>query len=177
MTTNSLRLRRAFRRRERDAETADKSIVDLGPLFGQVGYRLRLAQLAMFRDFLRTFAEVAIRPAQFGVLTVIEHNPGLKQADVSAALGIKRTNLVALLDSLEERGYARREAASDRRSYALYLTTKGTALMQRLRELHEVHERRMLAKVGEEGRVQLLTLLAMIRDTAEPSWLEQDEET
>jgi DNA-binding MarR family transcriptional regulator len=179
---SNIRVRRAYHRRDTenlanvtDADTVDRRFVDIGPLPNHVGYLMRRAWLAMFQDFLRTFAEVAIRPAQYAVLTVIELNPGLKQADVSAALGIKRTNLVALLDELEERGFARREAAAgDRRSYALYLTNKGTALMQRLRELHELHESRMLARVGEEGRAQLLTLLATVRDAMGPTQEEEE---
>jgi DNA-binding MarR family transcriptional regulator len=183
MTTN-IRARRVFRGRDAefptndaDAETPGSRIVDLGPLPGQVGYLMRRAWVAMSQDFLHTFADVAIRPSQYGVLLIIERNPGLKQADVSAALGIKRTNLVALLDGLEERGFARREAATgDRRSYALYLTSKGMALLQRLCELHELHESRMLARIGEEGRTQLLALLAAVREAFGPSQLEQDKE-
>jgi DNA-binding MarR family transcriptional regulator len=158
-------------------ETIAGRIVDLGPLPGQVGYMMRRAWLAMSQDFLRTFADVAIRPAQFGVLLIIERNPGLKQADVSAALGIKRTNLVALLDGLEERGFARREeAAGDRRSYALHLTSKGMALLERLRELHAEHESRMIARIGEEGRAQLLSLLAAVRDAFGPLQLESEKD-
>jgi DNA-binding MarR family transcriptional regulator len=183
MTTN-IRLRRAFREHDgefpangADAEPLANRNVDLGPLPGQVGFLMRRAWLAMSQDFLRTFADVAIRPAQYGVLLIIEHNPGLKQAEVSAALGIKRTNLVALLDGLEERGFAQREAAtSDRRSYALHLTSKGTALLQHLRELHELHESRMIALIGEEGRAQLLVLLAAVREAFGPSQLEQDKD-
>ena len=138
---------------------------------------MRRAWLAMSQDFLRTFAEVAIRPAQYSVLLLIETNPGLKQTEVSDALGIKRTNLVALLDGLEERGFARREAAAgDRRSYALYLTSKGTALLQHVRELHDLHESRMIARIGEDGRAQLLRLLAALRDVYGPSQLEQDKD-
>jgi DNA-binding MarR family transcriptional regulator len=183
MTTN-IRVRRALRGRDAEfpvngaaRETPGNRIIDLGPLPDILGFRMRRAWLAMSQDFLRTFAEVAIRPAQYGVLMIIELNPGLKQADVSAALGIKRTNLVALLDGLEERGLARREAAAgDRRSYALHLTSKGTALLQRLRELHTLHESRLLAKIGEEGCAQLLALLAAVRDAFGPSQLEQDKE-
>jgi DNA-binding MarR family transcriptional regulator len=183
MTTN-IRARRAFHERDgefptngADAEPLANRNVDLGPLPGQVGFLMRRAWLAMSQDFLRTFADVAIRPAQYGVLLIIEHNPGLKQAEVSAALGIKRTNLVALLDGLEERGFARREAAtSDRRSYALHLTSKGTALLQHLRELHELHESRMIASIGEEGRARLLALLAAVRGAFGPSQLEQDKD-
>jgi DNA-binding MarR family transcriptional regulator len=143
--------------------------IDYGPLPGMIGYVLRRAQLATFQDFMRAFAEVDIRPAQFAVLAIIENNPGLKQSQVSAALGIKRTNLVALLDALEERGLAERlSVVGDRRSYALHLTEKGVALMQRLREIGAEHERRLMTHIGEEGRDQLLALLRGVLEAVGP---------
>src|SRR6267142_2756435 len=48
-----------------------------GPLENQLGYLLRRAQIAVFRDFFAVFNEFDIRPAEYSVLTVIECNPGL----------------------------------------------------------------------------------------------------
>src|SRR5947207_4990676 len=115
-------------------------VVDLGPLPGLIGYALRRAQVVVFQDFFRTFATFDIRPAQLAVLIVIERNPGLKQSQVCAALGIKRTNFVGLLDSLQRRGLAeRRPAAQDRRSHALHLTADGVALLRKLKPLMKMH--------------------------------------
>src|SRR2546421_11132604 len=92
-----------------------KADVDLGPLPELIGYVLRRAQLVVFQDFFSTFAPFDISPAQFAVLTVIERNPGLTQSQVAAALGIKRTNFVGLLDELERRALAeRRQAPRDK---------------------------------------------------------------
>src|SRR5262245_40766970 len=100
--------------------------VDVGPLAGMVGYALRRAQLAVFDDVITQFAELDLRPAQYSVLVLLGHTPGLKQSDVAAALGIQRANFVVLFDGLERRGLALRSAApNDRRSYALYLTEEG----------------------------------------------------
>lgn len=134
--------------------------VDLGDLPSLSGYMLRRAQFAAFNDFLRFFDDLGIRPVHYGVMTVIDSNPGLKQSQISEALGIKRANLVAILDALERRGIARREAvATDRRSYALRLTEKGTALMKEMRVRAIEHEKRIAGVIGEEGRRQLLQLL------------------
>jgi DNA-binding MarR family transcriptional regulator len=142
-----------------------KPRVDLGPLPGLIGYVLRRAQLVVFQDFFAAFAPYDIRPAQFAVLTVIERNPGLTQSQVAAALGIKRTNFVGMLNVLETRGLAeRRQAARDRRSYALYLTTDGASLMRKLKPVLKTHESRMIAKVGADGRDRLLALLHGIAD-------------
>ena len=108
------------------ARTRKTKDIDLGPLPELIGYVLRRAQLVVFQDFFAAFAPFDIRPAQFSVLTVIERNPGLTQSQVAEALGIKRTNFVGMLDELEKRGLAeRRQAARDKRSYALYLTADG----------------------------------------------------
>lgn len=144
--------------------------VDLSPLPDRVGYVLRRAQLAVFKDFNRTCAEYDIRPAQYSVLTVIENNPGLKQIEISTALGIKRTNLVALLDLLEQRGLARREPVpSDRRSYALFLTSKGKAFMDRVHSSVARHEDNVNGALGDKGREQLLHLLNRILDKIGPA--------
>jgi DNA-binding MarR family transcriptional regulator len=139
--------------------------IDLGPLPELIGYVLRRAQLVVFQDFFAAFEPFDIRPAQFSVLTVIERNPGLTQSQVAEALGIKRTNFVGMLDALEARGLTeRRQGERDKRSYALYLTAEGNALMRKLKPVLKAHESRMIAKIGEEGRDQLVALLHEIVD-------------
>lgn len=142
------------------ARSSAAPAVDLDVLDRVVGYLLRRAQLAVFHDFFETFSKVNVRPAQFSVLVVIDRNPGLKQTQIADALGIKRTNFVSLVDGLERRGLAeRRTSDHDRRSSALYLTDAGKALVRKLRRMVEVHDRRVTARIGEDGHRQLMTLL------------------
>jgi DNA-binding MarR family transcriptional regulator len=144
------------------AQTPSETI-DLGHLPGLIGYMLRRAQLAVFQDFARTYSKFGIRPAQYAVLTIIERNPGLKQKDVSEALGIKRANFVAMCDELEKLGLAiRRQVATDRRSYALHLTRKGELLMKKLHAANREHEARLIGEIGQEGRDQLIPLLTAL---------------
>jgi DNA-binding MarR family transcriptional regulator len=150
---------RRVKRRTR-APARRRGDIDLGPLPGLIGYMLRRAQITVFQDIFRAFSTVDIRPAQFLVLTIIEHNPGRTQSQVSAALRIKRTNFVALFDSLESRGLAvRRPAPSDRRSHALHLTAAGKAVMRRLKQMVDKLEAGMVARIGADGREELLKLL------------------
>lgn len=137
--------------------------LDLGPLPGFVGYMLRRAQLLVFDDFIRTMAAIGLRPASFSVLAVIDANPGSTQSAVSEALGLQRTNLVAIIDSLEERGIAKRTPArTDRRSHALYLTPKGKRLLAKAMKLQAEHEQRILSKLGAGDPERLLTLLTRL---------------
>jgi DNA-binding MarR family transcriptional regulator len=137
--------------------------VDLGPLHGYLGYALRRAQMLSYGDFIAALAELDLSPGQFGVLTVIDKNPGLRQSDVSRALGIQKTNFVALQNGFERRGLAvRKAAADDRRSYALYLTPAGQALLRRARAAQARHEARLVRRIGEQGREQLMDLLTRL---------------
>ncbi len=134
--------------------------LNLGPLTEYVGYALRRAQLATVARFLGALQDVDLRPTQFAVLTVIKENPGVRQSEVCAALGIQKANFVPLLNKLQRRGLAVRKAGiSDRRSSALHLTPDGEALLQRARALHDTYESGIADRLGSRGRNQLLELL------------------
>ncbi len=140
--------------------------VDLGPLARGLGFALRRAQAAVAEDFADRFRPEDIRPSQFAVLTVLRHNPGLRQTQVSFALGIKRTNFVPLLDELEYRGLAeRRRVPGDRRAAALFLTKDGAATLDRLEALAAAQDTLFLARVGgPDNHAILLGLLRRVSD-------------
>jgi DNA-binding MarR family transcriptional regulator len=166
--------RRASTRRHRSRADADGGPdldttstqarqVDMGKMHGYLGYLLRRAQMLAYADFIAELSELNLSPGQFGVLTVIDTNPGLRQSEVSAALGIQKTNFVAVLNEFERRGLAeRRAAAGDRRSYALYLTAQGKALLRRARAAQARHEARLVEPLAAKERTQLLGLLAKL---------------
>lgn len=142
------------------AGSAGPRPIDLGPLPTVIGYKLRRAQLAVFAEFRKVFAASDIRPAQYAALTVIQRNPGLKQAELCAALGVKRANFAALFEPLERHGLAaRRTLAGDRRSNALTLTAKGEAAMRRIEAKHAALEARIVSRIGTAGRDALVELL------------------
>ncbi|MDB6091338.1 MAG: MarR family transcriptional regulator [Gammaproteobacteria bacterium] len=131
-----------------------------GPLADYVGYALRRAQMSSVTGFVDAMKEVDLRPTQFAVLTLINENPGVRQNDICAALGLQKANFVPLLNELQRRGLAvRKEGIADRRSSALHLTPQGVALLQRALQLHSKWEERLLARLGTRGRAQLLALL------------------
>ena len=154
--------------RARRSASSSSETIDLGHLPDLVGYALRQAQLAVFRDFLKTFSRFNIRPVQYGILTVIERNPGLKQQHVCLAIGIRRANFVTLLDDLEHRGIARRgPSAHDQRASALYLTKKGEAFLRKLRKANKDHEKRIAAGLSDGDRKLLIRLLGTVKTSAD----------
>ena len=134
--------------------------VRFGPLNDYIGYWLRRAQLWTMTGFIETMKELDLRPTQFSVLILINENPGIRQTEVCAALGLQKANFVPLLNELERRGLAlRKVGAPDRRSSALYLTSQGETLLQRANLLHAQWEGEIGARLGTRGREQLRELL------------------
>ena len=139
--------------------------VEVGRLADRLGYVLRRAQIAVFQDFFASFAEYDIRPAQYSTMTIIEANPGLSQTQVADALGIQKTNFVAMIGALEKRGLVRREpSATDRRTYRLFLTPKGEALVAELHGVAEAHDRRIADLIGQKAFDGLFSPMRAIAD-------------
>jgi len=137
--------------------------VDFGLLPDLVGYHLRKAQVAIFQDFAASLQGLDIRPGQFGVLILIDANPGLNQSELGEAMGVDRSTVVAVIDRLEDRGLvARQPAPNDRRSYALELTAAGRSLLARLRPLVATHEARLAEGLSPSEQAQLIAMLRRV---------------
>jgi DNA-binding MarR family transcriptional regulator len=110
--------------------------VHLGRLAGNLGYRLRVAQLRIFSAFASVASEHALTPTQFAALLLIEANPGIKQTDLADALDVDRSTMVRLVDRCAEAKLVRRGSSKlDRRVAPPVLTARGRALIDRLEPL------------------------------------------
>jgi DNA-binding MarR family transcriptional regulator len=143
--------------------------VRLGPLSGYVGFVLRRIQIAVFADFIASLSELDLKAAQYSLLEIVDANPGLRQSEAAAALGIQKANFVGLVRKLERRSLLqRRRSVADRRSYALHLQPGGRRLLAVARALHHAHESRLAAQLGSGGRERLLQLLTRLASGVEP---------
>jgi DNA-binding MarR family transcriptional regulator len=122
-----------------------------------IGYRLRVAQQAVFRDFAASVGELS--PGRAGMLLLIEANPGVPQGRLAEAVRLDRSTMVGVVDTLEARGLIERRRGSDRRTNGLWLTREGRLLASRLRRRIERHERRVAGHLSAAERAQLLALL------------------
>jgi DNA-binding MarR family transcriptional regulator len=133
-----------------------------GALPGLLGYRLRLAQQAVFRDFAASVGEVS--PGRVGLLLLVEANPGVTQSRLARAVHLDRSTMVGVVDTLEGRGLIERRRGEDRRTNGLWLTRAGRGLIARLKERIELHERRVAARLSGAERAQLIALLEKLAD-------------
>ena len=135
----------------------------LGLLPGLLGYQLRLAQRAIFDDFAAATGELDMSPGLFGMLVIIEANPGLKQTELANAARLDRSSLVPALDKLEARGLvARRASVEDRRVNGISLTAPGAALLKKLKQRVARHEERLVSNLTARERDTLVALLRRI---------------
>jgi DNA-binding MarR family transcriptional regulator len=136
--------------------------IALGDLSNNLGYRIRRAQLWVFKDVSRQLAPFDISIAQFSVLSIINTNPGINQLAIASVLAIERAGLGRLVERLERQGLVARTASStNRRYYVLHLTTAGAALLVRLRSLIAQHEKALAQKLGSRAYKQLLRTLSI----------------
>lgn len=132
----------------------------LGPL---VGYHLRRAFGAFAADFANAMQGTGMRQVLIGILAVVEGSPGINQGAVGRVLGIKRANMVSLINELVDmKLIARVVDTADRRAFSLTITDSGRAMLSDCLARIEAHERAMLAGFSDSERAMLLDLLSRI---------------
>jgi DNA-binding MarR family transcriptional regulator len=136
--------------------------IALGDLSGNLGYRIRRAQLWVFKDVSRRLAPFDLSPAQFSVLAVVDANPGINQLAIASALDIERAGLGRLVDRLEQQGMVTRTASVVHpRYYVLHLTAAGAKLLDRVRPVIVESEKALAEKLGSNAHQGMLQTLSI----------------
>lgn len=140
--------------------------LDRGPLPGLYGYNLRIAQVAVFENFVEVVGQGlagrmgGLTPGRFSLLVLLKANPGINQTALSRGVGVDKSTLTPALDQLEKKGLIQRErTAQDRRTYALSLSPAGEALLAELMTKVLQHEKNIVAGLTPAERSTLNRLL------------------
>lgn len=148
---------------DNESDLDNGGVIEFGLLPGFLGYHIRLAQMAIFKDFVTSLQQYEITPTTFGALVLIEANPGIKQSELAEAIQLDRSTVVPLIDRLEKRQLVARERlANDRRANALRVTAKGVTLLDELKPLVIEHERRLISRLSDNEQKKLIDLLGKI---------------
>ena len=148
--------------KQKPRDEAAEEILDQGVLPELLGYQLRLAQLAVFNDFQATARDLGVSPGRFGMLVLVEANPGVTQTRLARAVGLDRSTMVAVLDQLEGRGLLERRRGEDRRTNGLWITRAGRAVLARMKGRVVAHEARIAARLSATERETLRSLLGRL---------------
>ena len=131
-------------------------------LLARLGFEIKARSIA-------EFAEEGFTPYHFSVLALLEEGARETQATIADTLRLDRSQLVGLLDSLEERDLIeRRRDPHDRRRQAVSLTPAGKKALVRLRSIIGRLEEEFLAPLGPQEREQLHGLLLRLAQHHDP---------
>jgi MarR family transcriptional regulator, lower aerobic nicotinate degradation pathway regulator len=106
------------------------------------------------------YRESGLTPQHHAVMSLLEEGTCGAQGMIADRLGYDRSQLVGLLDDLEERGYVvRKRDADDRRRHLVNLTPEGENALRELRLIAKAVEAEFLAPLDAEDRKALHGLL------------------
>jgi DNA-binding MarR family transcriptional regulator len=134
------------------------------PLASAIGFLLSWNGQRIAAMFAEALAPLDLRPPQFGLMNMIEANPGATQQELVRQSMIDPSSMVATLDELERRGLVeRRRNPADRRKHAVHLSGSGSETLAKARKVAIGVADRAFAALDADERE---TLRLLLRKTA-----------
>src|SRR5438093_11766756 len=123
---------------------------------------IKLGRITMHR-FTEALKPFGVRPRHVAALIELRDRGELTQQSLCGQLHLDPTNLVAILNELEQRGYAtRRRDPEDRRRHLVEVSAKGIAVIDTVSEVMDGVEDELLDGFEPAEREQLEGLLISI---------------
>lgn len=129
----------------------------------RLGYLLKHAQLRMAELTTTALAPYGIDGRELAVLLILADGEPTSQQQAAQRLGIDRTTMVAMLDTLEGNGLVSRHPhAADRRRNVVELTDAGQDTLRQARQASDAAERAFLAPLSPQAARDLRNSLHTI---------------
>jgi DNA-binding MarR family transcriptional regulator len=132
-------------------------------LADNAGFLLSRVGTAVQAGFKEVLAGWDIRPLHYLILIALTTRQSASQQELCRALRVDSGNMVELIDTLEELGYAgRRRDPGDRRRYLVALTAEGRAAYAALTEAAGHYNARFLAPLDRAEQQALVAALSKL---------------
>lgn len=142
---------------------SENDAISFGGLNEILGFRVRMAHTAIYRDFSAELTSLNLTQKQCATLWLIHANPGASQASLANVLSMDRATMMAIIDRLEKNGHViRKRSTIDRRQQELYLTPAGQKTLAKARAAVTRHERRFTARFTPAELDALLSALSKL---------------
>jgi DNA-binding MarR family transcriptional regulator len=140
---------------------AQELVASSGFLLARLGFGFKAKAIA-------NFEQAGFEIYDYGLLAILAEGARETQATIADALAVDPSRLVAVLDSLEQRGLVGRQRdPQDRRRHVVSITTAGKRQLSRLRAIAAKLDDEFLAPLGQKDREvlhELLMRLAAVND-------------
>ncbi len=145
-------------------------------LLRSTGFLLGLTGVEVKRTWTAELEGTGFSPYHFRVLVLLDEWARETQAAIADALELDRSQLVGLLDTLEELGLvSRHRDPDDRRRHVVSMTAAGKRQLGKFRALAERVENDFLAPLDERSRATLHGLLLRLAAAHDPRCLMEDD--
>jgi MarR family transcriptional regulator, lower aerobic nicotinate degradation pathway regulator len=154
----------------RPAARAPRELLErTGYLFARLGYNLKARSIDEFE-------RAGLSPYYYSVLALLDQGACRSQASMAESLKLDRSQVVGLLDKLEELELVeRRRDQHDRRRHVVTLTPAGRRALARCRAIMTRLEAEFLEPLDEDDRVALHQLLLRLAGHHDPRFRPTEE--
>lgn len=141
----------------------DKDSLEL--LYSTPGYLIRRCHQIAVAIFLEDSKSYNIRPLDFAVVCALGSCKEADQVTLSGLIGVDRSSIARLVDSLERKGLVKRKSSKkDLRVKRISLTKKGQSMLHKMTPTAKPIEERVLEPLTKTQRKQFMTCLKKLAE-------------